>query len=170
MAVELNAAERVASAMEARDYAALAEVIASDARLRSPITAAFEFRGRDEIVELLRVVRDAYDEIEYTDVFQTGDVGGQVFRARVGGQTMEGIDFMRLGADGRVREFTVFFRPLPGLAALTEALATRIARRQSGTLALVIRALIRPLVLMTRIGDRLAPTLLRRGFRRSSAG
>lgn len=77
---------------------------------------------------------------------------------------MEGLDLMRLDGDGNVREFTAFFRPLPGLGALTHVLATRIARRRSRALAFVIGLLVRPLVVLTRVGDRMALPLLERGL------
>ena len=47
--------------------------LADDVVLNSPITAAIQFSRRDEIVELLRTVRDAYEMLDYTDVFGSGD-------------------------------------------------------------------------------------------------
>jgi hypothetical protein len=164
-----STAERFATAMTAADFNAVAETIAPDAVLRSPITASFEFRGRREIVELLRMVREAYDELEYIEVVEQGRVGFQHFRARVGGQEMEGLDLMHLDEEGRVREFTVFFRPLPGLAALTQTLAARLAARETPARGRLVGALVRPLSVMTRAGDRAGVILLRR-FRRSASG
>jgi hypothetical protein len=154
-------ARRVTDAMRGRDFDALRAQLADDVVLNSPITAAFQFRGADEIVELLRTVRDAYETLEYTDVFGSGDTWVQVFRVRVRGQEMEAIDLMRMNADGKVREFTVFFRPLAGLAALTAALAPEVAPTRGR--AAVARALTRPLELMTRSGDRVVARLTGRG-------
>jgi SnoaL-like domain len=156
-------AQRVSDAMLARDFDALRDELAPDVVLNSPITSSFRFQGPDEIVELLRIVRDSYEELEYTDVFGTGDTWAQVFRVRIRGQEMEATDLMRLDGEGRVREFTVFFRPLPGLAALTAALAPPLAEKRGGkSRAAAARVLTAPLVGLTRAGDRVAARLVRR--------
>jgi hypothetical protein len=150
-------ARRVTNAMQSRDFEALRDQLADDVVLNSPITSAFQFRGADEIVELLRTVRDAYETLEYTDVFGSGDTWAQVFRVRVRGQDMEATDLMRIDETGRVREFTVFFRPLAGLAALTAALAPEVAPTRPRAVAATV--LTRPLELLTRSGDRVVARL-----------
>jgi hypothetical protein len=160
---EQGTAERMAAAMVSRDFEAIRPLLAAEVRLNSPITSSFAFQGPDEILELLPVVREAYEQLEYTDVFGSGDTWVQVFRVRVQGQEMEGLDLMRLDGDGRVREFTVFFRPLPGLAALTAALAPPLAKRQSRGRGLAAKLLTGPLVPLTRLGDKLAARLVGRG-------
>jgi hypothetical protein len=150
-------ANAVAEAMTARDFAALGELLADDVVLNSPITAAFQFHGRDEIIELLRVVRETYEELEYTEIFGERDDWVQVFRTTVNGQPMQGMDLMRLDASGRVAEFTVFFRPLPGLATLTAALAPAVAPTRPR--AVVARALTAPLAAATRLGERVIPRI-----------
>jgi hypothetical protein len=154
---EPDTAERIAAAMQARDFAAIRERLAPEVVLNSPITSSFRFEGPNEIVELLEIVRDAYEELEYTAIFGDGDRWVQVFRARIRGQETEGIDVMRLDGEGRVREFTVFFRPLPGLAALTAALAPAVA--PSRPRSVLARLLTGPLALMTRGGERVVPRL-----------
>jgi SnoaL-like domain len=152
----------MSAAMQSRDFEAIRELTSPDVVLNSPITSSFRFEGPDEIVDLLRVVRDTYEYLEYTAVFGDGDTWAQVFRVRIRGQEMEGTDVMRLDEEGRIREFTVFFRPLPGLAALTAALAPGLAR-QRGRGAALPAALTRPLELATRLGDRVAARLVGRG-------
>jgi len=70
---------------------------------------------------------------------------------------MEAVDVMRLDGEGRVCEFTVFFRPLPGLAALAAALAPEVAPTRPRAIA--ARMLTRPLELMTRSGERVVKRL-----------
>lgn len=156
-------AHRIAAAMTARDFEALRELLADDVVLNSPITASFQFRGREEIIELLEVVRETYETLEYTAVFGEGDTWAQVFRARVRGEEMEGADVMRLDPSGKVSEFTVFFRPLPGLATLAGALAPSLAPTRGRRR--LIAMLSAPLGPMTRFGDRIVPRIL--GNRRS---
>lgn len=157
-------AERVAAAMKARDFTALAALIAPDAQLRSPITTGVVFHGREQVVELLKLVRDSYEKVNYTDVFQQGELGVQIFTARIAGRDLQLVDVMRLDAHGSVREFTVFCRPLPGLAMFAAALAPRIARRHSRWRGLLATLLVRPLVIVTTIGDRIALWLVRAGL------
>lgn len=156
----------VAEAMEGRDFDALEALLAPDVVLRSPITDAYVFHGRERVIELLRLVRDAYEELHYISLIESGEEGVQFFEARVSGRRMQGADLMRMDADGRVVEFTVAFRPLPGVATLAEALATRVAGRRGGAWAFTARLLVRPLVLFTRLDDRVAGWMLRQVFGR----
>jgi hypothetical protein len=150
-------AHRLADAMRARDFDTIGDLLAQDVVLNSPITAAFRFHGRDEILDLLRAVRDVYETLEYTAIFGSGDTWAQVFRTTIRGTPMEGTDIMRLDEDGRVREFTVFFRPLPGLATLAAALGPAVAPTRPRAIAL--RALAAPLAAATRLGERIVPRL-----------
>src|ERR671917_2313427 len=125
-----STARQVADAMQAADFDALRELLAPDVFLNSPITSSIQFRGRDNILELLRIVHDAYEDLTYTDIFGRGDTWAQVFDVRVNGTPMQGTDLIRLDEEGRVSEFTVFFRPLSGVATLASALAPEVARRQ----------------------------------------
>lgn len=45
------------------------------------------------------------------------DTGFLVSRPRIDGQDIEIADHMRFGPDGKIHEFTVFFRPLPAATA-----------------------------------------------------
>jgi hypothetical protein len=109
---------------------------------------------------LLKAVREVYETLEYTAIFGAGDRWTQMFRATIRGQSLEGADVMRLDEAGRVTEFTVFFRPLPGLATLTAALGPAIAPTRPRALALAM--LSAPLAAATRLGERLVPRILGR--------
>jgi SnoaL-like domain len=155
-----STARRVADAMQAADFEAMRDLLAPEVVLNSPITSSIQFRGRDNILELLRIVHDAYEDLTYTDIFGRGDTWAQVFDVRVNGTPMQGTDLIRLDEEGRVREFTVFFRPLSGVATLASALAPEVARRQgSRPRSAVARAMTRPLAAATRAGDRIAGRL-----------
>jgi hypothetical protein len=140
-------------AFAARDFDGVAAALAPDVVLRSPITSAVRFEGRDEVTSLLREVREVLEELEYVQDFGDGDEHVLVFRARAGGGRLDGVDVLRLDDDGRVREITVFMRPLTGLTALTAVLAPRLARRRGRGRAALVAAMARPLALLTRAGD-----------------
>ena len=147
---------RFRAAAEANDIEGVIGTLAGDAVLRSPITDAVVFRGHDEIRELLHSVFATLDDIRYF-----ADVGDDAtralfYRASVNGQPLEEATRIELNASGQIRELTLFFRPLPGLATLTSALAPRVARRRHGPLrALAAKLLVGPLGALTRAGDHL---------------
>lgn len=148
-------------AMEARDLQAIADAFAPDAAFHSPLTEKLTFRGRTQIAPLLQVILDVFDNFHYTDELRDEHGGFLVARARIGGQDIEVVDHMQFGADGRIRDFTVFFRPLPAAATALRVIAAGLGRRKSLARATIISALAYPLPIMTRIGDGIGIRLLR---------
>ena len=70
-----------------------------------------------------------FADFRYTDQLEAGaDVHALVFRADVGDREVEGIDLVRVNADGLIDDFTVFVRPLSGLNALAARWPRRWAR------------------------------------------
>jgi SnoaL-like protein len=113
------------AAVEAHDLDALAETLAPDVVLHSPVTYR-PYAGRETVVALLRLIAAAFEDFRYTDEFQNADgVHALVFRARVGDRELEGVDLLRLDADGLVADLTAIVRPLSGLAALAQAIGPR---------------------------------------------
>lgn len=140
-------------AMEARDFDGVAESLAPDVVLHSPITSSFRFVGRDEVATLLGIVRELLEDLHYLEDFGEGGAHLLAFRARVNGQRLEGTDVMQLDEQGRVRELRVFIRPLPGLTALTAALAPRLASRTGRARWATVAGMTRPLAAITRLAD-----------------
>jgi hypothetical protein len=147
---------RFRQAAEAHDVEGVIDTLASDVVLNSPITDRVTFRGRDEVRELLRTVFVTISDIRYF-----ADIGDErtralFYRANVNGEPLEEATRIELNEQGEIREITLFFRPLPGLATLTAALAPRMARRKHGRFrAVVARLMVAPLGVATRVGDRL---------------
>jgi ketosteroid isomerase-like protein len=152
------------SAMEARDLAAALDAFAPDAVVRSPFTDALTFDGREQIAAILTVILDAFAELSYSDEVRAGDRAVLVARARVAGRELEFVDYMRLDEAGKIREFTVFFRPLPASTAAMRVIGAGLGRRKSAARAALISALARPLALMTAAGDGLGVRLVRRAL------
>jgi SnoaL-like protein len=140
-------------AFEAGDLHGVAEALAPDVVLHSPITSSFRFVGRDEVTALLGIVRKALEDLHYLEEFGEGRIHVLVFQARVNGQRLEGTDILRLDKQGRVREFKVFIRPLPGLTALAAALAPRLARETGRARSAAVAGMVRPIAAITRLGD-----------------
>jgi hypothetical protein len=154
-------AERLMRSMRERDYGSMAGAFAADVVVNSPITASFQFHGRDATIALLRIVSEAMQDLEHHDLLGSDDVWTQRFRARVHGELIEGMDLMRFDEAGSIRELTVLVRPLPGLAALAAALGPPVGRRRGAPTSIVLRMLTAPLAAITRHGDRLVGWLLR---------
>jgi hypothetical protein len=140
-------------AFEARDLEGVADALAPDVVLHSPVTSSFRFVGRDEVTALLRIVREVFEDLRYVEEFGEGGMRALVFRARVKGQSLEATDILRLDEQGRVSEIRVFIRPLPGLTALTAALAPRLARETGRVRSAAVAGMVRPVAAITRLGD-----------------
>jgi SnoaL-like domain len=148
------------AAMQARDLATVLDAFAPDAVLHSPLTGRLTFQGREQIRAVMQVVLDVYEDLHYTDELQSGDSWVLVGKARVAGNELEMVDHMRLDEHGKIRELTVFFRPLPATAVAMRLLGTGLGRRQGRVRAQLISLLTRPLGFMTRVGDRVGVRLV----------
>lgn len=150
------------TAMEARDVAAVVDAFAPGAVFRSPLTGRLTFTGPGQIGPLTQVLlSDVFDDFRYTDEVCGDGTGFLVWRARVGGQDIEGVDHLRFSADGKIAEMTVFFRPLPAAAAALRLIGAGLARRKGPGRAVVISNLARPLAAMARVGDAIGARLIR---------
>jgi len=121
----------VRAAIEARDIDALAALFADDIVFNSPV-AFHAFTGRATVVEVLSNVLEVFTDFHYVDELAGEGTHGLVFRARVGGRDVEGLDHLRFDEAGLVGEFTVMVRPLSGVIALAEAMGPRVAHLAKG--------------------------------------
>jgi len=159
--------QTVAAAMRERDFETLGEALADDVVLHSPITGSFRFEGREEVLALLRLVREAFEDLRPVAEFGDGDTRALMFDARIGRQKIQGVDVLRFDEAGRVREFRVFIRPLPGLTALAAALAPAVAAPAGRTRAALVGPPMWLQAFLARTGDRVAVRILRRSFNRA---
>ena len=109
-------------AMHAGDFEAAADHMSDGVLLRSPILVE-PFVGRDAVRRLLAVLLQAADSFEVTDMV-TADTRALVFvTIRSGDVVVDGIDDMRVNADGLVSSMTVQWRPLPAIVAMQRRIA-----------------------------------------------
>jgi SnoaL-like domain len=149
------------AAVEARDLAAVVDSFATEAVVRSPITEALTFVGHEQIGAIFRVILDVFEDLRYTDELRTGDRALLIGSARVNDTHIEFADHMRLDEQGKICELTVFFRPMPAIVVAARALGEGLGRRKSNGRARLISLLVSPLILLTRVGDRIATWLVR---------
>jgi hypothetical protein len=142
-------------AVEARDIDALIDTLALDVVLHSPLISE-PFRGREDVGFLFRTLADEYlftDGFRYTAELAEGDTVVLAFRGPLRGTDVEGIDLLRLNPDGKIREVTVFLRPLPGTAAVAKFLSPRIAGRGNRLKGAMAGLGVRPLSGMAKLFD-----------------
>ncbi len=112
-------------AVEAKDLEAATATLREDVVLHSPILFR-GFEGREIVIGVLTHVAATLEDFRYTDELAEDGVVVLRFKARVGDRELEGIDFLELDEDGRVRELTVFMRPMSALTAFNEQMAARL--------------------------------------------
>lgn len=112
-------------AVEANDIDAMAAELADDVEFHSPV--AFKpFVGKEAATGVLNGVMSTFTEFEYTDELETGDSSALVFNAKVGEKSVQGIDYLQRGPDGKITKFTVMLRPLSAIVAMGEAMAPKV--------------------------------------------
>jgi SnoaL-like domain len=147
-------------AMEARDLDAAVAAFAPDAVVRSPFTSRLAFEGHAQIRAILEVAIAAFGDLRYIGELRDGERAALIGTARVAGRELEFVDNMVLDEQGRIREFTVFFRPLPAATAALRVFGAGLARRRSAGRAAAVSALARPLALMAAAGDGIGARLV----------
>lgn len=112
-------------AVEAKDLDAATATLREDVVLHSPILFR-GFEGREIVAQVLTHVAATLEDFRYTDELAEEGTVVLRFKARVGDRELEGIDFLELDEQGRVKELTVFMRPMSALTAFNEQMATRL--------------------------------------------
>jgi hypothetical protein len=115
------------SALETGAIDEALELIAPDVVFNSPVVFR-PYQGRHAVGVILhavsRVVQDFHFEREI------GEEGASdqalVFRTRVGDRELHGCDFLHIGEDGLIDEFTVMVRPLSAALAFAEAMKAEV--------------------------------------------
>src|SRR3954469_23822717 len=115
-------------AVEAKDLAAVAALLADDVVFSSPVSFK-PYRGREQVGWILATVATVFEDFQYVAELDDGTHSMLRFRARIGERALEGVDLIDLGADGKIAALTVMVRPLSALQALAEAMAERFAKR-----------------------------------------
>jgi ketosteroid isomerase-like protein len=152
-------------AIEARDLDALLETFAPDVVFHSPlISEAFE--GRDQVAELIRALSDVVlfrGDVRYTDELSDGDTAILVFSVNVKGRRVEGVDVLKHDHQGKIKEMTVFLRPLPGATSVAQVLSPRLAGGGNRVKGAFAGLGVRPLAALSKLFDRIGSRTVRSG-------
>jgi ketosteroid isomerase-like protein len=142
-----------------RDLAVWADSLAPDVVLHSPVISE-TFRGKDAAVELYGTLLETLGAMEITEELAGDGAHAFFWRADAGGRWIEGADFIRHNADGRIAEVRVLIRPLVGIAAFAGATGPAVAAKRGRARALVLRILTAPLSIMLAVADAVASRLV----------
>ncbi|HUA12626.1 MAG TPA: nuclear transport factor 2 family protein [Solirubrobacteraceae bacterium] len=153
------------TALEEGDVEAAVACFAADAVLRSPLTDALAFRGHDEIRTVTEIVLASFQERSYGEVVAAGPTAFIAWSALVGGRSIEVVDRLELDGDGRIRELSVFCRPLPAATAALRVVGTALARRNGRARAALVSAATFPLATLAGAGDAVGLELVRPALR-----
>ena len=121
------AASEFRLAVERSDIDALSELLAPGVVFHSPVTF-YPFIGRETVTRLLGLVSQIFEDFRYTDELLADGAHGLIFRANVGDRQIEGIDLLRLDADGLIADFTVMLRPLSALLPFAQAMGEKVVQ------------------------------------------
>ncbi len=114
-------------AVETGEIDGVLELVSPDVVFSSPVVFR-PYHGRDTLGVILRAVTRVFDDFRYER--EIGSDGAEdhalLFRASVGDRELQGCDFLHIGEDGLIDEFTVMVRPLSAALALAEAMRAEV--------------------------------------------
>ncbi len=94
------------------DEAALARVLAEDVMLIGPLSDE-PLTGREAVTAAIQGVSTVAADLDYKEVLSGETHHAAFFRLQMEDTVVDGMDYIRLDADGRIAEVTIFWRPLP---------------------------------------------------------
>jgi hypothetical protein len=155
------------AASERGDVDGAVACLSGDAVLSSPLTEQFRFEGPDQLRSFLTSAFTAVQDIRFHTQTGEGDAYALFYRARVGSQPFEEAQLLRFDDEARIKEITLFGRPMPALTALMISAGSQLARGQGRRgVAALMRASATPVHAMVTFGDRRLVPLTRPAARR----
>lgn len=94
------------------DKDALSAILAEDVVLYGPLGDE-PVTGREAVLEAIQAVSAVAADLTYKEVLSGMTHHAAHFRLQVDDAMVDGMDCFRLGADGRIAEVTIWWRPLP---------------------------------------------------------
>ena len=104
------------------DKDALTRLLAEDVVLYGPLGDE-PITGREAVLEAIRSVGAVAANLTYKEVLSGETHHAAYFRLQIEDTAVNGMDYIKLDADGKIAEVTIFWRPLPSGVALQRNLA-----------------------------------------------
>lgn len=118
-------------AAEAKDFSQVSELFSEDVVFRSPVVFK-PYEGREALGMLLGAVVQVFEDFRYSEQVEAGDTAVLMFEARAGDRELQGVDILKFGEDGKIRELTVMVRPMSGVNALAEHMKRMLEAAEAG--------------------------------------
>jgi hypothetical protein len=121
------------TALETGEIDHVLELISPDVVFNSPVVFR-PYHGREAVGVILHAVGRTVQDFRFEREIGAEGASDQalVFRARVRDRELHGCDFIHIGEDGLIDEFTVMVRPLSAALALGEAMKAEIPTASIG--------------------------------------
>ena len=119
--------DRFVDAIHARDPEAVKAALAPDIKFLSPVVFK-PYEGRDVVgLILTEGAMKVFEDFEYVHRLEDTEarVATLIFRAKVGGRELDGLDLLSFDGEGLIAGLKVMVRPLSGTNALAAAMGTR---------------------------------------------
>jgi hypothetical protein len=110
------------------DADALSGILAEDVVLYGPLGDE-PVTGREAVLEAIRTVGTVATDLTYKEVLSGKTHHAAYFRLQVEDIVVDGMDYIRLGADGKIAEVTIWWRPLPSGVQMQGRLAGLLGMR-----------------------------------------
>ncbi|BBX02562.1 hypothetical protein BST36_11150 [Mycolicibacterium moriokaense] len=94
------------------DKDTLSEILAEDVLLYGPLGDE-PLSGREEVLEAMRAVGTAATDLRYKEVLSGETHHAAYFRLQIEDTVVDGMDYIRLDANGKIAEVTIWWRPMP---------------------------------------------------------
>ena len=110
------------------DEEALAGIVAESVVMYRPLGDE-PLTGRDAVVHAMRSVGTVATDLTYREVLSGETHHAAYFRLQVDDTVVDGMDYIRLDADGKIAEVTIWWRPLPSGVRMQGHLAGLLGMR-----------------------------------------
>ena len=94
------------------DKDALSSILAENVVLYGPLSDE-PLTGREAVLEAMRTVGTVAADLTYSEVLTGETHHAAHFRLQIEDTVVNGMDYIRLNADGKIAEVTIWWRPLP---------------------------------------------------------
>jgi hypothetical protein len=137
-----------------RDYAAFRERLAEDVAFHSP-AARFNFRGPEVTAALFEtmVKQSDPDKWRVRDFWDMGDTHLMSLTTTIGGRKLDLVSVTRFNEQGKIRDSTVYARPMASIAVFPAFVFPRLVNRFHGPVrAALVWLICRPLPWILELG------------------
>ncbi|MDT5198552.1 MAG: hypothetical protein QOH34_74 [Mycobacterium sp.] len=104
--------ESFVDSMHGADKDALSGILAEDVVMYGPLGDE-PVTGREAVLEAMRDVGEVATDLTYKEVLTGVTHHAAYFRLQIEDTVVNGMDYIRLDAGGKIAEVTIWWRPLP---------------------------------------------------------